>query len=439
MAKLRIESRMRESFPDREVNYIRSYNGNGELTETRLTQTETDYFSSGYIRTSPDNGRTWGEWVKQFEDVGGEHRDVIPGNEFGDEYLGGGGYSEGSSVLDAKSGCRVCASCSHYNMNGRKGYYEYWEEGKNTRRSHAYYAFKRPDGSVVERMFEFEEGGCDYDPANPRNPAFLDKNCAMTEGIRLLPDGTPAAVLWVQVTLCCKMAGVDVNTFFPSCPDLHKGIVLARFHWNAEKNDYDIHFSNPLMVSDLQSARCLMDHQLVYLKSGRLLMVLRGSNMMEKAWNTRTTPATPGFKWYAYSDDGGLSFTPVMPWHFDTREVVYSSAAGFSFIRSTKNGKLYFVGNVINEPWRIYGNDPRHILQICEVDDTYGHLIKDTLTVIDTLREGQTDVELNNFYLYENRETLDFEIQLTKIDFNGQLQSGGCLYSEAWEYIIHLD
>ncbi len=427
---------MREVNHDKEVDYTRRYNENGELVENRDIMTETDYYSAGYTRVSPDNGKTWSEWRTVYEDKGGERRDVIPGNEFGDEYSGGGGYHEGGSVLDEKSGCRICIGTSHYQINGRKGYYEYWEEGKNTLRSHAYYAFKRPDGSVVERMFEFEEGGEDYDPENPRKPAFLDKNCAMPEGMRILPDGTPAVILWVQVRLCCKLAGVDVNTYFPSCPDLHKGIILARFHWNAEKNDYDIHYSNPMMLSDVQSARCVMEPQLAYLKSGRLLFVLRGSNVMEEAWHTRTNPATPSFKWYAYSDDGGLTFTPVMPWHFDTREVIYSSASIFKFFRSSKNGKLYWIGNIIDEPWRIDGNDPRCPLQICEVDETYGYLIKDTLTVIDTVREGQTDVELSNFTILENKETLELEIRLTKIDFNGELQSEGHLYSEAWEYII---
>jgi len=436
MAKLRIDSVMRESHPDKEVTFYRSYDKDGKLVETSYVQTETDYYSSGRQRVSTDNGKTWSEWVTIFEDKGGEHRDIIPGNEFGDEYSGGGGYHEGGSVLDPKSGCRICTSNSFYQMNGRKGYYEYWNEGKNTMRNHAYYSFKRPDGTVVTRMFELEEGGADFDPANPRNPAFLDKNGVMAEGMRILPDGTPAVVLWVQITLCCKIANIDVNNFFPSCPDLHRGMVLARFHWNEDKNDYDIHYSNPIMVSDLQSSRGFGEPQLVYLKGGRLLFVLRASNCEEPAWNTRISPCAPNFKWYSYSDDGGLTFTPAMPWHFDTREVVYSSASCFSFFRSSKNGKLYWIGNIIDEPWRINGNDPRHILQICEVDETYGHLIKDTLTIIDTVREGQTDVELSNFHLLENRETLDLELRLAKIDFDGKLQDNGYWYSEAWEYNI---
>ena len=86
MAQLKIRSVMREAYPDKEVDYFHRYDADGNLVETRLTMTETDYFSGAWSRTSTDNGRTWGEWVKQFSDEGGAHRNIIPDNEFGDEF-----------------------------------------------------------------------------------------------------------------------------------------------------------------------------------------------------------------------------------------------------------------------------------------------------------------------------------------------------------------
>ncbi len=439
MAQLKIDSVMRSSNPNAEEAFYRSYDKDGNLVETRLTMTETDYYNGAWTRVSSDNGRTWGDWVKQFSDEGGEHRNIIPGNEFGDEFDDGSDYSDGNAVYHEQSGCYVCCGNSFYLVDGRKGYYAYWEKGENTFRWHAYFSFKRPDGTVVKRMFEFEEGGADYDPAKTRDPAFLDKNLAAVQHMRILPDGDLFFVLGLTVRLCCKLAGTDVNTFFPSCPDLHMGMVMARGHWNADKQDFEFTYSNPVMISDVQSSRCFMEPQFTILENGRMLLVLRGSNAKEEGWNTRISPYAPSFKWYSYSDDGGRTFSSAMPWHFDTREVVYSPATISAFFRSKKNGKLYWIGNIIDEPWKINGNDPRYILQICQVDDTHGHLIKDTLTVIDTIREGQTDVELSNFGLLENRETLDLELRLAKIDFNGQLQEQGYLYSEAWEYYISFD
>jgi len=86
-----------------------------------------------------------------------------------------------------------------------------------------------------------------------------------------------------------------------------------------------------------------------------------------------------------------------------------------------------------------HGNNPRWPLQICEVNEEYGYLIRDTLTVIETIRDGQTSVELSNYNLLENRETLDLELRITKININGETQENGKWYSEAWEYNICLD
>ena len=120
-------------------------------------------------------------------------------------------------------------------------------------------------------------------------------------------------------------------------------------------------------------------------------------------------------------------------------EVVYSPAAIHQFYRSKKNGKLYWIGNIIDNPSVIDSNGPRYPLNICQVDEEYGFLIKDSLAVIDGLREGQYEVELSNFNLLEDPDTKDIEIRLTKTNFNGQHQEEGYWYSEAWEYVIHFE
>jgi len=61
------------------------------------------------------------------------------------------------------------------------------------------------------------------------------------------------------------------------------------------------------------------------------------------------------------------------------------------------------------------------------------------LTVIDTIRDGQTSVDLTNFNIVENPETLALELRLSKVNFNGERQEENEWYSEAWEYIITFD
>ena len=124
-----------------------------------------------------------------------------------------------------------------------------------------------------------------------------------------------------------------------------------------------------------------------------------------------------------------------MPWQFDTREVVYSSATISSLIKSQKNGKIYWIGN-ITEPSKTENNYPRWPLYICEVDDCLGILKKDTLTMIDTVRYGETEkVQLSNFNILEDRKTGNFEIRLAKL---GQRAESTWL-CETWKYTIELE
>ena len=436
MGKIRVESRLRLVSPQKEQSFMRRYDAEGALIETHITCSESDYFDGCWERRSTDNGRTWGEWQKIYSDEDGR-RGRVPGSAEGDEYLADDVVP---TLYDPISGCKFGIGSDAYFIRGHDvGYFDYWEKGEDNMRTHAYYALQRPDGRIEKHMFEFEEGGADYDPENPRNPAFLDKNRASVTSLRILPDGDLGFLLYPTVRLCCKMAGVDVKGFFPSCPDFQVGLLYARAHWNAEKQDYDITYSNPIMLSDLQSSRGIGEPALFEPENGRIFIFLRGSNWVHEAWHTRIDPCAPGYKWYVVSDDGGRTFCPPMPMHYDTREILYSPASICKLFRSTKTGKTYWIGNIIDDPRCIDGNDPRWILQICEVDPQYGYLLKDTLTVIDGRRDGQTYVELSNFDLLENRETLDLEVRLTKCNFNGGRQEEGDWYTEAWEYTVHFD
>jgi len=432
MGQIKITSRMRSSQPDIEECFFRHYDAEGVLHESRVLSRECDYASGSFSRFSKDKGKTWSEWVKNFSDEEDGRRMSSKDDGNPDEYSGSGASP---SLYDPKSGCWFGVASSVYYVNGHDvGYFDYWEKGEDNVRFHGYYAIKYPDGRVVNKMFELEEGGCDYDPKNPRNPAFLDKNRVAAGGLRILPDGDLCFFLEPTVRLCCKMAGVDVNTYYPSSPDFSNGLVVVRAHWDGE--DYEFTYSNPIMLSDLQSSRCVMESHLTILPSGRWLLVTRGSNMTLDVWNTRISPAAPGFKWYTFSDDGGRTFAPLMPWHFDTREVVYSAASMHGFYRSPKNNKLYWIGNIIEDPSAIDGNNPRFPLIICQVNEEHCYLIKDTLTVIDTVRDGQTSVELSNFTLLEDPDTKDLELRLTKTNFNGKCQEEGYWASEAWEYYL---
>jgi hypothetical protein len=122
-----------------------------------------------------------------------------------------------------------------------------------------------------------------------------------------------------------------------------------------------------------------------------------------------------------------------VPWHFDNREVFYSAATISAFVRSIKNDKIYWIGNISDHA--TYGNFPRHPLIIAEVDDR-GLLMKDTLTTIDKREEGDSDkLQLSNFSIIQDRETGMIEVYLAKL---GQ-REGYTFWADTYRYFIDVE
>ena len=156
------------------------------------------------------------------------------------------------------------------------------------------------------------------------------------------------------------------------------------------------------------STRGFAEPAVAELKDGRLMMDLRGSNV-------HLDPLRyPGRKWMSLSKDGGKTWSPAADLRYDTGEQFYAPATFAKFIRSSKTGQLYWIGNISRVPPE--GNGPRYPLYIAEVDEEKAALKKSTLTIIDDREPGDTEgVQFSNFSLLENRETKDLEIYLSRL------------------------
>lgn len=233
----------------------------------------------------------------------------------------------------------------------------------------------------------------------------------------------------IPLTRCCARAGIDVKSVFPSSPDLMHGCIIARGKWNTETEEYELTYSKPMILSDLYSSRGLDESTIAELPSGRIVVVFRGSNVRSEAWHTRIEPGALALKWYAYSDDGGKTFSDVLPWRMDNGEVVYSSAT-ISLMFNIPDKGVYWLGNITGPG--AYGNMPRYPLVIGRVDDQYGTLMKDTLQIVDTRREGETEaVQLSNFY----DAFIDGMLEITLTKF-GQFSAQEAFHGDTWRYRI---
>ncbi len=141
---------------------------------------------------------------------------------------------------------------------------------------------------------------------------------------------------------------------------------------------------------------------------GRFLLIARGSNQNRSEF--------PGRKWMSLSEDGCRTWSKPVPWTYDDGQTFFSPAAQSTLIRSRKNGRLYWIGNIT--PDNPDGNYPRFPLVIGEVDDETGKLIRDSVLALDT-RNPEFDSEkmqLSNFRTAEDPKTGNLLITLTRMD-----------------------
>ena len=399
------------------------------LIETKITQSRSDIEDNFYERISPDNGRTWSDWQ-----VTRQRKDDK--NYQGNHQLA---YIEDVPVWNPVH--------KHYVTFGRQllwldGYESatkrFWAGDTLGRPIHTFLTVYDDQKHYGTELIRIEEGD-DFDPENWANPGYTNTNYVYELGNTIVePNGDILFTAEILMRTACKLTGRDIMEVFPSAPNAVNAVVVFRGKWNGQR--YLLTPGQPIVISDRLSSRGLNEPAMAKLSSGRIVVILRGSNA-KMSWPQRMDPGTPNFKWFSYSDDGGKTFSDPMPWRFDDGEVIYSSATLSQLFQDPRTGKHYWIGTVTDHT--AYANFPRYPLNIVELDETYGTAKKATLTVIDTRRENEPKwIQLSNFNLIQDRETGHLILTLTKV---GQFQTGESapegnpFHAEVWRYTIELD
>lgn len=380
--------------------------GNQHRIQRKEKSGESDFFSGTEERESFDNGKSWGEWRNVYKDTFAK----VPGGE--------------------KINCPVLTRVVHpkydhlvslhmerlFVEDHKKAYAREGAGDFDGYFDHSYLDIRSGDGKLfASQLLKYEDGEEEFSLDKLAN---CRQNISYALGdITIMKNGDILFAMSIPMRKCCAMRGVDVQELFPSCPDMATGMLVVRGCWNKEKQRYDLRFSRPVVISDLLSSRGILEPTVAELANGRIVVVFRGSNVRHAEWHTRIEAGTPGVKWVTWSDDGGKYFTDPMPWHFDNGEFVSSPSALSQFVRSPKNGRLYWVGNVTPAAG-IDGNEPRWPLQIAEVNER-GFLIRDSLTVIDTRQPGESEkLQLSNFIVLHDRIDQHTELFLIRYGQN---------------------
>ncbi|MBK8506021.1 MAG: exo-alpha-sialidase [Saprospiraceae bacterium] len=247
-----------------------------------------------------------------------------------------------------------------------------------------------------EKELKYEDGP-DFNKNDPFYSTYLRTNRAyMGQKVTVAQDGTAYYPM-----ICYRQEhenGINQGGVVLMIRDRHTGV------WSA---------SNQIYISPNISSRGLLEPEVAILKNGNLLIVCRGSNAKDLS-HTIFPDSLQARKWYSISTDSGKTLSSVKEFTYEDGTSFYSPSSIHSFMRSSKNGKLYWLANIV--PEEPIGNSPRHPLFLVEIDEDLPAVRKDHHILVDDRRPNEPDgVQLSNFSLIENRETLDFEIYLTKI------------------------
>lgn len=373
--------------------------------EVRALIRSSDWSDTVRRRMSENNGRSWSDWELVYKQAPTQ-------GEFTQE---GGMSQRGTGPYDPISG-RLIKPVFQRIVKGdpQVAMRELWS-GNRLFCDHGFYQLSADDGRTWGKACQlmYEEGPV-FDPNNWGNPEYFRTNEMYIGRAIVLSNGTVVISATVPVLYRDeedeKFPSVFPNTYREGCV---AGAMCFVGRWNKKRKDYDWTISKPVFLPRRMSTRGLVELDISELINGNLLLIMRGSN-------TGLDPVKcPGRKWFSVSRDGGLSWSDVKDIRYDTGEQLYSPASISKTTRSSKTGKLYWVGNIPDIPPD--GNSPRYPLQVVEIDEEGPSFKKDTVTVIDD-RNPELDSEhlqLSNFSLLEDRETHAMEVYLTRLGEHG--------------------
>lgn len=179
--------------------------------------------------------------------------------------------------------------------------------------------------------------------------------------------------------------------------------------WNEDSQEYDWKAGRPVWLPRETAINGLLEADVAELADGRVLMV----------WRVTKQKDQPAYKWFSVSGDGGMTFSDPEVFRYGDGSDFYSPSSFHRLFRSGKTQKLYWIGNIAPQNPDRPGH-PRYPLVIAEVDETgLPSLKKETVTEIDTRQPGEGELlQLSNFWMIENRESLELEICLTRLNEN---------------------
>ena len=388
------------------------YVGKGLAREEMLSyEGASDWCEGHRVRRSEDNGKTWSGWEVLHE-----------------EWPSRDGFSKEEMPFawchDPVSDRALQFTFQRLLVGpGAEAIQTLFQTGEQTIFDHNFWSVSEDDGRTFGEPHQLRyEPGPAFDPGNWAAPDYLRTNEMY---------GAYNAITTREGTIVYPSAGVPMDIADSRDTETVGGVLCFIGTWDPREGSYSWEISQPISVPHRVSGRGLMEPSIAQLGDGRLLLVMRGSNVVfPPKWEG--TVENGGHAWTSLSEDGGRAWSPVADLRYDTGDSFYSPSAFSVLLRHTGTGKLVWLGNIIPEPAK--GNLPRYPLYIGEMDETILALKRDTLTVIDDrdIRRDSEEVQFSNFHAFEDRESGQIELYMTRY---GE-RTSHWLHADAYKYTI---
>ena len=363
---------------DINTDYVNSKNG--RILQQFCYLPRSDTFSTYFRRISQDNGKTWSTPKVIFEPVTVDK--------------GTWRYSESTLIHDNEEDKTIFLY--NYALYAGKTYSE-----NRSASLRIFYKISDDDGNTFSEAIQLIVKG--YNSVNWAPDISYGENSAMLS--------------------FCKPVKIKGKILLPVAVKYPESTFLsaACFIGEWENGHIEWTMSNVLEISPELSTRGIYEPTISELKDGRLIMVMRGSN----GGGYGKVSSVPSYKWYSFSNDGGETWSrDVKPWTYSNGENFFSPSSGSRLIRNSKNGILYWIGNIT--PENPQGNLPRYPLVIAKVDEVSGCLLKESIrTIVDKKDNQSENIQFSNFRVYEDNITNEFVIVMPHI---GAFYKGGEIF-----------
>ena len=149
---------------------------------------------------------------------------------------------------------------------------------------------------------------------------------------------------------------------------------------------------------------------------------------------------------YSVSADDGETWSFPRPLAYDDGSPFCSPRAWSQLIRSTADGNLYWIANLLSGPGEPGDNradwpgraDPRYPLQIARIDEESLAVVRSSVTLLADREDGESKyVRFSNFYAYNERETNEIVLLMMKSYHEDQPDLGNSPHP-AWRYRIRI-